>query len=71
MTKKKNKTARDIVREVRKTHGTPDYDRSYQAKDFERTHEMYNALLDFIDEHDLTESLEEYLNSNVVEDNKY
>jgi hypothetical protein len=66
----KIKTARDIVKEIRKTHGVSDFDRSYQSIHFEDTHEMYNALLDFIDEYDLTETFEEFLSCNLIEDNK-
>lgn len=66
-----SKTARDIVKKIRKKHGVSDTDRSYQAQDFERTHEMYNALLDFVDEYELTEELENFLSCNIIEDNKY
>lgn len=67
---KKQKTARDIVRTIRMSHGRSDLDRSAQAEYFEDSHEIYNALLDFVDEYELTEELENFLSCNIIEDNR-
>ena len=52
------------------SHGRSDSDRSAQAEYFEDSHEIYNALLGFVDEYELTEELENFLSCNIIEDNR-
>lgn len=57
------------IRDVIKSKFTTD--KSIQAEYFENTNEVYNLLLDFIDDNNLVKKVEDYLNSNIVEDKKW